>query len=41
MVSDIIAAYPDEFYELLKKSREKKATPQYKANSRGNDRGGK
>ena len=41
MVSDIIAAYPDEFDELLKKSREKKATPHYKANSRGNDRGGK
>ena len=41
MVSDMIAAYPDEFDELLKKSREKKATPNYKANSRGNDRGGK
>ncbi|HIZ63598.1 MAG TPA: plasmid recombination protein [Firmicutes bacterium] len=41
MVNDMIAAYPDEFDELLKKSREKKATPQYKANSRGNDRGGK
>ena len=41
MVSDMIAAYPDEFDELLKKSREKKATPHYKANSRGNDRGGK
>ena len=41
MVSDMIAAYPDEFDELLKKSREKKATPYYKANSRGNDRGGK
>ena len=41
MVSDMIGAYPDEFDELLKKSREKKATPNYKANSRGNDRGGK
>ena len=41
MVSDMIAAYPDEFDELLKKSKEKKATPHYKANSRGNDRGGK
>ena len=33
--------YPDEFDELLKKSREKKATPHYKVNSRGNGRGGK
>ena len=41
MVSDMIAAYPDEFDELLKKSREKKASPNYKANSRDNDRGGK
>ena len=41
MVSDILSAYPDEFRALLHKSREKKATPHYKSNSRGYDRGGK
>ena len=41
MVSDMIAAYPDEFDELLKKSRTKQFAPSFKANSRGNDRGGK
>ena len=41
MVSDMLAAYPDEFDALLNKSREKKAAPYYKGNSRGNDRGGK
>ena len=41
MVSDMIAAYPDEFDALLNKSRAKKATPYYKGNSRGYDRGGK
>lgn len=41
MVSDMIAAYPDEFDELLKKSRTKQSAPSFKANSRGNDRGGK
>ena len=41
MVSDMIAAYPDEFDALLNKSREKKATPYYKGNSHGYDRGGK
>ncbi len=41
MVSDMIAAYPDEFDALLNKSRAKKAAPYYKGNSHGNDRGGK
>ena len=41
MVSDMLAAYPDEFDALLNKSRQKKAEPYYKGNSRGNDRGGK
>lgn len=41
MVSDMIAAYPEEFDALLNKSREKKAAPYYKGNSRGNDRDGK
>ena len=41
MVSDMIAAYPDEFDALLNKLRAKKATPYYKGNSRGYDRGGK
>ncbi len=41
MVNDMIAAYPDEFDALLNKSREKKAAPYYKGNSRSNDRGGK
>ena len=41
MVSDMIAAYPDEFDALLNKSREKKAAPYYKGNSHGYDRGGK
>ena len=41
MVSDMIAAYPDEFDELLKKSRIKQSAPSFKTNSRGNDRGGK
>ena len=41
MVSDMIAAYPNEFDELLKKSRTKQSAPSFKANSRGNDRGGK
>ena len=41
MVSDMIAAYPDEFDELLNKSRTKQSAPSFKANSRGNDRGGK
>ena len=41
MVSDMIAAYPEEFDALLNKSREKKAAPYYKGNSHGNDRGGK
>ena len=41
MVSDMIAAYPDEFDALLNKSRAKKAVPYYKGNSHGNDRGGK
>ena len=39
MVSDMIAAYPDEFDELLKKSRIKQSAPSFKTNSR--DRGGK
>ena len=41
MVSDMLAAYPDEFDALLNKSRQKKAEPYYKGNSRGNDHGGK
>ena len=41
MVSDMIAAYPDEFDALLNKSRAKKAAPYYKGNSHGYDRGGK
>ena len=41
MVSDMIAAYPDEFDELLNKSRTKQSAPSFKTNSRGNDRGGK
>ena len=41
MVSDMIAAYPDEFDALLNKSRAKKAAPYYKGNSHGNDRSGK
>ena len=41
MVSDMLAAYPDEFDALLNKSRQKKVEPCYKGNSRGNDRGGK
>ena len=41
MVSDMIAAYPVEFDELLKKSRTKQSAPSFKANSRGNNRGGK
>ena len=41
MVSDMLAAYPDEFDALLNKSRAKKAVPYYKGNSHGNDRGGK
>ena len=41
MVSDMIAAYPDEFDELLKKSRTKQSAPPFKTNSRSNDRGGK
>ena len=41
MVSDMLAAYPDEFDALLNKSRQKKAEPCYKCNSRGNSRGGK
>ena len=41
MVSDMIAAYPDEFDELLNKSRTKQSVPSFKTNSRGNDRGGK
>ena len=39
MVSDMLAAYPDEFDALLNKSREKNAAPSFK--SHGNDRGGK
>ena len=39
MVSDILAAYPDEFDALLNKSRAKKTAPSFKSN--GNDRGGK
>ena len=39
MVSDMLAAYPDEFDALLNKSREKKTAPSFKSN--GNDRGGK
>ena len=34
MVSDMLAAYPDEFDALLNKSRAKKAVPYYKGNSR-------
>ena len=41
VVSDMLAAYPDEFDALLNKSRAKKAAPYYKGNSHGNDRGGK
>ena len=39
MVSDMLAAYPDEFDALLNKSRAKNVAPPFKANS--NDRGGK
>ena len=39
MVSDMLAAYPDEFDALLNKSRAKKTAPPFKSN--GNDRGGK
>ena len=39
MVSDMLAAYPDEFNALLNKSRAKKTAPSFKSN--GNDRGGK
>ncbi len=39
MVSDMLAAYPDEFDALLNKSRAKNAAPSFKSN--GNDRGGK
>ena len=39
MVSDMIAAYPDEFNALLNKSRAKNSAPLFK--SHGNDRGGK
>ena len=39
MVSDMLAAYPDEFDALLNKSRAKNSAPPFKANS--NDRGGK
>ncbi len=39
MVSDMLAAYPDEFNALLNKSRVKKTAPSFK--SHGNDRGGK
>lgn len=39
MVSDMLAAYPDEFDALLNKSRAKNAAPSFK--SHGNDRGGK
>ena len=39
MVSDMIAAYPEEFDALLNKSRAKKTVPSFKSN--GNDRGGK
>ena len=39
MVSDMLAAYPDEFNALLNKSRAKSSAPSFKSN--GNDRGGK
>ena len=39
MVSDMLAAYPDEFNTLLNKSRAKNSAPSFKSN--GNDRGGK
>ena len=39
MVSDMLAAYPDEFNALLNKSRAKNSAPSFK--SHGNDRGGK
>ena len=39
MVSDMLAAYPDEFDALLNKSRAKNSAPSFKSNS--NDRGGK
>lgn len=39
MVSDMLAAYPDEFDALLNKSRAKNSAPSFKSN--GNDRGGK
>ena len=39
MVSEMLAAYPDEFDALLNKSRAKKTAPSFKSNS--NDRGGK
>ncbi len=39
MVSDMLAAYPDEFDALLNKSRAKSSAPSFKSN--GNDRGGK
>ena len=39
MVSDMLAAYPDEFNALLNKSRAKNSAPSFKSN--GNNRGGK
>ena len=39
MVSDMLAAYPDEFDALLNKSRAKNAAPSFQSNC--NDRGGK
>ena len=39
MVSDMLAAYPDEFDALLNKSRAKSSAPSFKSN--GNDRGSK
>ena len=39
MVSDMLAAYPDEFDALLNKSRAKNSAPSFQSN--GNDRGGK
>ena len=39
MVSDMLAAYPDEFDALLNKSRAKNSAPSFQSN--GNARGGK
>ena len=39
MVSEMLAAYPDEFDALLNKSRAKNSVPSFQSN--GNDRGGK